>query len=131
MSKDYPRIQVPSDLRRKMTEAAREHRKNPTKSEKMLWQALRGKKLDGVKFRRQQTIGYFIADFYSSAYRLVIEVDGGIHEFQQEADAERDETMKILGLHVLRISAELVENDLPATLEKIREKINELSDVSN
>lgn len=129
MSNDYPRIKVPSDLRRKITEAAREHRKNPTKSEKILWDALRGKKLDGIKFRRQQPIGVYIADFYSSAYRLVVEVDGGIHEFQQEADAERDETMKTLGLNVLRLPAELVENDLGSALEKIREKIKELSDV--
>ncbi len=128
MPKDYPRIKVPSDLRRKMTEAARKHRKNPTKSERILWQALRGKKLDGIKFRRQQPIGYFIADFYSSAYRLVVEVDGGIHEFQQEEDAERDETMKILGLNILRISAKLVENDLGSALEKIQEKIKELDD---
>jgi len=129
MFKNYPRMKVPSDLRHKMTEAAREHRKNPTKSEKILRGALRGKKLDGIKFRRQQPIGPYIADFYSSVYRLVIEVDGGIHEFQQEADAERDETMKMLGLNVLRISAELVENDLANALERIREKIKELSDV--
>jgi len=129
MSKDYPRIKVSNDLRHKMVDAAREQRKNPTKSEKILWDALRGKKLDGIKFRRQQPIGVYIADFYSSAYRLVIEVDGGIHEFQQEEDAERDETMKTLGLNVLRLPSELVENDLAGALEKIREKIKGLSDV--
>ena len=128
MSKAYPRMEIPSDLRRKMTEAAREHRKNPTKSEEILWQALRGKKLDGVKFRRQQPIGVLIADFYSSAYRLVVEVDGGIHDTQQEEDAERDEIMKALGLNILRLSAEVVENDLASALEKVREKIKELSD---
>ena len=125
---DYPRINISGGSRYKILEAAREQRKNPTKSEKILWEALRGKKLDGVKFRRQQPIGTFIADFYSSPYRLVVEVDGGIHQFQRTEDAERDETMKMLGLNVLRISAELVENDLASALEKIREKIKELSD---
>ncbi len=125
---DSPRINISGFARYKILEAAREQRKNPTKSEKILWKALRGKKLDGVKFRRQQPIGPFIADFYSSAYRLVVEVDGGIHQFQQAEDAERDETMKTLGLDVLRISAELTENNLANALEKIREKIKELSD---
>ncbi len=127
--KDYPRLKISNNLRHKVLDAAREHRKNPTKSEKILWQALRGKKLDGVKFRRQQPIGVYIADFYSTAYRLVIEVDGGIHEFQQEADAERDEMMKTLGLNVLRLPAEMVENDLRGALERIQEKIKELTDV--
>ena len=129
MPKDYPRIKVSNDLRHKIVDAASEQRKKPTKSEKILWDALRGKKLAGVKFRRQQPVGAYIADFYSSAYRLVIEVDGGIHEFQQEADTERDETMKTLRLNILRISAELVENDLGSALGKIREKITELSGV--
>ena len=125
-NKDYPRLKIRSDVRRKVLDAAREQRKKPTKSEKMLWQALRGKKLDGIKFRRQQPIGIYIADFYSSPYRLVVEVDGGIHEAQQEADAERDEMMRMLGLNVLRIPAELVEQNLPAALERIREFIRKL-----
>ena len=129
MSKDHPRLKISNNLRHKMLDAAREQRKSPTKSEKILWEALRGKKLDGIKFRRQQPIGVYIADFYSSTYRLVVEVDGGIHEFQQEADAERDEMMKMLGLNILRLSAELVEKDLAGALEKIREKVNELSNV--
>ena len=77
MPNDYPRIEISPEAKRNILTAAREHRKNPTKSEEILWKALRGKKLDGVKFRRQQPIGVFIADFYSSAYRLVVEVDGG------------------------------------------------------
>ena len=126
--KEFPRIKISNNLRHKVLDAAREQRKNPTKSEDILWQALRGKKLDGIKFRRQQPIGPFIADFYSSQYRLVIEVDGGIHEFQQEADAERDEMMKTLGLNVLRISADVVENDLGEALDRMREFIKGLED---
>ncbi len=58
-----------------MIEFARELRKAQTKGERILWEALRGRKLDGIKFRRQQPIGFFIVDFYNSLYRLVVEVD--------------------------------------------------------
>lgn len=87
MKNDYPRIVIPPEVRRKMIEIAREFRKMPTPGEKSLWSSLRGKKLDGIKFRRQQLIGYFVVDFYSSVHRLVVEVDGPIHESQKEADA--------------------------------------------
>jgi very-short-patch-repair endonuclease len=56
-----------------MIETAREFRKAPTKGEKILWKALRGRKLDSIKFRRQHPIGFFIVDFYNSLYRLVID----------------------------------------------------------
>ena len=80
MQNDFPRLAIPPEIRRKMTEIAREFRKEPTKSEEIFWQALRGKKLDGIKFRRQQPVGYFVVDFYSSVFRLVIEVDGSVHD---------------------------------------------------
>jgi very-short-patch-repair endonuclease len=79
--------------------------------------------LDGIKFRRQQPIGYFVVDFYSSVYRLAVEVDGPIHESQKEADAARQEILEILGLTVLRIKTEIVEQSLPTALTQIRESI--------
>ncbi|MCS7179720.1 MAG: endonuclease domain-containing protein, partial [Anaerolineae bacterium] len=69
-----------------MVEVARQFRKHPTRSEEMLWEALRHKNLSGIKVRRQQPIGPFVVDFYVSSHRLVIEVDGGVHATQQEAD---------------------------------------------
>ena len=66
MKNNYPRLQDNPQLRRRMTEIARDFRKEPTKSEAILWQALRGKKLDGIKFRRQQPVGPFVVDFYNS-----------------------------------------------------------------
>ena len=115
------RWNVPEGLRRKMVRIARQFRKNPTPSEAILWEALRGKRLDGVKFRRQQPIGPFVVDFYASAHRLIVEVDGGIHETQRELDRERQELLESLGMHFVRIPAELVENDLRRALEVIRE----------
>jgi very-short-patch-repair endonuclease len=58
----------------------------------------------GLKFRRQHRIGPFVVDFYCVESRLVIEVDGPIHESQAHADAERQEYLEALGLQVLRFS---------------------------
>jgi len=126
MKNDFPRIAVSPEIQRKMLELAREFRKEPTPREDILWQALRGKKLDGIKFRRQQPVGYFVVDFYNSVYRLVVEVDGFIHESQHEADASRQQILEELGLNVLRIKAELVEKNLPMTLNLIRDRIQQI-----
>jgi len=126
MKDDFPRIYVPPDIKRRMIEIAREFRKEPTEGEKILWGALRGKKLDGIKFRRQQPIGYFVVDFYNSAYRLVVEVDGPIHEQQVEADKARQNILEVLGLAVFRIKTEIPEKNLPLALNMIRIKIHEL-----
>ena len=127
MKNDFPRISIPPDVRRKMIEIAREFRKEPTEGEKILWSALRGKKLDGVKFRRQQPLGYFVVDFYSSVYRLVVEVDGPVHQFQKEADRARQEILEVLGLVVLRIESEIIEKNLTMALGLIRESIRIIS----
>ncbi len=123
MKNDFPRIVVPPEIRRRMIEVAREFRKEPTVGEKILWDVLRGKKLDGIKFRRQQPIGYFVVDFYSSAYRLIVEVDGPIHNSQKEADAARQEILEGLGLIVLRIKTEFVEKNLCMALDAIRNSV--------
>jgi len=130
MKNDFPRFEMSPEIRRKMTEIAREFRKDPTESENILWQALRGKKLDGIKFRRQQPVGIFVVDFYNSIYRLAIEIDGLIHDNQLEADRARQDLLEVLGLNVLRINAETVEKNLPLVLNMIRAKIEELKSPS-
>jgi len=99
---------------------ARELRREMTPAEKMLWQALRGNQLGGLHFRRQQIIAGFIVDFYCHAAGLVIEIEGEIHQQQQEYDAERDKVLSEMGLRVLHIPNEEVLEDLPQVLEKIR-----------
>jgi very-short-patch-repair endonuclease len=108
-------------LKQKMTEVAREFRKEPTPSENIFWQALRGRKLEGRKFKRQQPIGAFIVDFFCGAERLIVEVDGGVHESQQNADQQRQELLESLGLRVVRVASELVETDLDAALAVVRQ----------
>ena len=126
MKNNFPRLIASPEIRRKLLEIARQFRKEPTKSEAILWQALRGKKLDGLKFRRQQPIGNVIVDFYNSVYRIVVEVDGSVHNDQVEVDKARQDILEQLGLIVLRISAEEVEKNLPSVLKKIHLKIEDI-----
>jgi very-short-patch-repair endonuclease len=113
------RWNVPDNLRAKMMVVAREFRKAPMPSEAILWEALRGRRLAGRKFRRQQPIGPFVVDFFCPADRLIVEVDGGVHESQRAADREREKLLKSLGLRFVRVSAEQVETNLPAVLANI------------
>ena len=65
---------------------ARELRQKQTPAEEILWALLRRKNLVGLKFRRQQQLGPFIADFYCHRARLVVEVDGGVHETRERRE---------------------------------------------
>ena len=116
---EYDRWHVPRALRAKMVEVAREFRKHPTPSEDLLWQALRGRRLEGRRFRRQQPIGPFVVDFFCASERLIVEVDGPVHEAQQQADRERERLLESLGLRILRVQATQVERDLPGVLKMI------------
>lgn len=119
MNSERNNIVIPDHLKQKMLEAARDFRKNPTSSEALLWEALRAKKPNGIKFRRQQPIGPFVVDFYAPALRLVVEVDGYVHDQQQEADQVRQMILEDLDLKILRFSADQVENDINSVLTAI------------
>jgi very-short-patch-repair endonuclease len=101
---------------------AKELRRDMTPAEKILWQELRGNKL-GVHFRRQQVVAGFIVDFYCHKAALVIEVDGDIHDLQQEEDARREKVMSEMGLRVVRFGNEEVMKNLSAVVGKIRELV--------
>ena len=101
---------------------ARELRRDMTPAEKILWQELRANKL-GVHFRRQQVIAGFIVDFYCHKAALVIEVDGDIHDLQQEEDARREKVLREMRLRVVRFRNEEVVKNLSAVVGKIRELV--------
>jgi very-short-patch-repair endonuclease len=102
---------------------ARQKRFAPTESERLLWAALRGCRL-GTHFKRQVPVGgRYIADFLAPARRLVIEVDGPYHARRQSADARRDEVLRRMGYHVLRLDAELVERELGVAVARVREAL--------
>ena len=104
-------------------ERARELRREMTPAEKLLWQEVRAKKL-GVRFRRQQIIAGFIVDFYCHRAALVVEVDGDIHDLQQEEDARREKVLREMGLTIVRFRNENVIQDLPTVVVRIRSLIS-------
>ncbi len=94
-------------------------RRNVTDAEKKLWAAVRNKQINGIKFRRQQAIGPYIADFLSHAPALIIELDGGQHAMKQDQDAVRTAFLERAGYRVLRFwNHEVIEN-LPGVLQVI------------
>ncbi|HBY46141.1 MAG TPA: DUF559 domain-containing protein [Thermomicrobiales bacterium] len=107
------------DVRSGTRDRARELRQSMTPAEEWLWEALRGGRLDGLKFRRQQVIGGYIADFYCDAAGLVIEVDGPVHDTQAGLDQAREEAINLHGLRVLRFPNDRVLNQLPDVLAAI------------
>jgi very-short-patch-repair endonuclease len=96
---------------------ARELRHAPTKAEKRLWNYLRGWNL--AKFRRQHAVDRFILDFYCASAKLCVEVDGDIHDEQQERDAARTEFLNARGIHVIRFRNEEVIDDPRSVLRRI------------
>ena len=105
--------------KRSITELARELRSNPTPSEKWLWEKLKKRRFHGLRFVRQKPLIYrqvnhtryfFIADFYCPELKLVLELDGKIHEFQKEYDVQRDVVIRQLKIKVLRIQNEELVN---------------------
>ena len=101
-------------------QAARKLRKNLTPAEAHLWSALSNKQLEGLRFRCQHPVGNFILDFYCPSCKLVVEVDGKIHDRQIEYDDARTTKLAEYGYRVLRFSNEQVTNDLPKVLAEIK-----------
>jgi very-short-patch-repair endonuclease len=99
---------------------ARRMRQASTPAEHKLWQALRKRQTGGMKFRRQVPLGPFIADFYCSTARLVVEVDG-ISHIDSRTDARRDAWMKSQGIDLLRISNHDVLSNLAGVVVAIQQ----------
>lgn len=116
-------------------EVCRSLRKNSTPAEKLFWQVVRNRKVKGYKFNRQYPIvfeindvrRFFIVDFYCHQLRLVIEIDGGIHEKQKDYDKLRSEIINKLGLQVFRFSNIEVLNEIDVVIEKLEKIIDELA----
>ncbi|MBK7959131.1 MAG: endonuclease domain-containing protein [Bacteroidetes bacterium] len=105
---------------------ADKQKNNPTEAEKALWQLLKGKKLAGYKFRRQHIIGAYIVDFICLDYRIIIELDGGIHRVPENAeqDAIRTQWLEKMGFKVIRFENEQILLDTDSALLSIIENID-------
>ena len=95
-------------------------RKRPTDAEKRLWSHLRGKQLEGFKFRRQEPIGDYVADFVCYENRIIVEVDGSQH--CSEKDRERDRWFEGHGFKVLRFWNNEVLKNTEGVWEVIRKQ---------
>jgi very-short-patch-repair endonuclease len=99
-----------------------------TKAEFIIWQKLKGKQLEGYKFRSQYGVGSFVVDFYCTELKKTIEIDGYSH-FQdgaQEYDRERQAFIESVGIRFLRFTNDEVYGNLEWVLEKINQEIWEL-----
>ena len=108
---------------------ARELRKDMSLPEKLLWSALRGSRLNGLRFRRQHPMGPYVFDFFCASARLAVEVDSYAHETgdQPKRDAVRDAWMAERGVRTLRIPARWVLDDVDSAVAAIRSELAEHS----
>jgi very-short-patch-repair endonuclease len=106
--------------------AAQRHRRNMTAAESNLWAALRNRQLNGLRFRSQHPLGRFIADFYCAQVRLVVEVDGLVHNEQAEYDEDRTQHFDTYNYRVVRFTNQEVFDNLPIVLTKISQIATEI-----
>ena len=115
-------------LRQIAKEVCRRLRKVQTDAERLLWEELRDRKLNGLKFYRQYPLfvewlgaeTFFVADFFSFERRLVIEVDGRVHDYRVDHDQLRTFTINQLGIQVLRFRNEQLQTALAGVLEQLQ-----------
>ena len=112
--------------RKYLIEIRRKLRKSNTPAEDEFWKHIRNGRLFGLKFKRQHSIGNYVVDFYCASHRLIIELDGGIHNLkeQKEKDIERDENLIEMEFTVLRFKNEEIFESLSQVKEKILNTIN-------
>ena len=111
---------------------AQDMRKNPTDSEKIIWNILRKLRFEGFIFRRQHPIDIFIADFYCHKLKLIIEVDGDVHEseYAREYDDGRTGDLEKYGIKVLRFTNEQILRDIDTINAEIHKYISVLASPS-
>jgi len=122
---------MPSEWRasKPVKQAARDLRHEPTPAEHRLWSVLRYKQLGGRHFRRQHPLGRFIVDFYCAECRLIVEVDGAVHQYTGEYDVSRQEWLVARGYRVIRFSNTDVMSNLDGVISAIRQAVKEQIDL--
>jgi len=104
------------DTPKYVVDLARELRQNLTRSEKLLWEKIRNKQLDGYRFRCQHPIYRYVLDFYCHEAMLAVEIDGDVHKKREEYDEYRDELLQHIGIRTLRFTNEEVLSSLEEIL---------------
>ncbi|KPK86952.1 hypothetical protein AMJ80_12830 [bacterium SM23_31] len=98
---------------------AREFRKNPTKTEKQMWEALRNRYFLSLKFRRQHLLEGYLLDFYCQELKLAVEIDGAIHRSQGKEDIKRQQAIEQSGITFYRIKSRRIERNINIVLEDL------------
>ena len=101
-------------------------RRSMTPPEARLWSRLKGGQLEGFKFRRQHPVGRYILDFYCSAAKVAIEVDGAVHDVETQVDHDRARTAWLdgQGIRVLRFPALAMRDEMDGVLDGIRAAVS-------
>jgi very-short-patch-repair endonuclease len=119
------RYVAPLPYNESLKERARKLRSSSTLSEVLFWMQVHKRKFFGIDFDRQKVIGNYIVDFFVESLGLVIEIDGKVHEIQEEYDERRSWYLESLGLTVLRISNDRVLFSMGSVLVNLRDFIVE------
>lgn len=115
--------------KKSLLEIRRTLRIKSTKAEQIFWREVRNRNLFGLKFKRQHSIGNYIVDFYCASERLIIELDGGVHDTieQREKDHHRDKNLLEMGFKTLRIPNDIIEHDIAKARQLISDSITKKS----
>ncbi len=107
--------------RESLIEIRRRLRRSNTPAEEKFWKYARKGQLNGLKFKRQHSIGRYVVDFYCASNRLIVELDGGIHDTpeQRKRDIDRDTNLKEMGFTILRFKNQEVFNSINLVIQKI------------
>ncbi|MEA1882217.1 MAG: endonuclease domain-containing protein [Candidatus Marinimicrobia bacterium] len=111
-----------------VTEICRKNRTNGTLAENTFWKGVRNRQILGIKFNRQFSIffeyegenRFFITDFYCHEHKLIIEIDGGIHETQKDYDILRSYILNQLGYTIIRFANEEILDDLTGSITRLK-----------
>ncbi len=122
----YGYVASTTDEWKRTIDFAKQHRKEPTTEEVLMWQELRNRNVDGYKFRRQHPVAGYIPDFVCLEKKLIIEVDGEYHSDEEQIifDAAREKWLNEYGYTMIRFSNAEVKNSLSSVLQKITEKLS-------
>ena len=110
----------------RLTDNARSMRKQPTEPEQQLWLALRAKRFESVKFRRQKVIGPYIVDFAAREPMLLIEIDGDTHADRERYDADRTRYLEAQGYRVVRFANSDVMTNMEGVLSAMASALSRL-----
>ncbi len=111
----------------KKRDFARYLRKDQTNTEQIVWELLRNRKCNGLKFRRQHVVEGFVVDFYCDKYKLAIELDGSVHNRRKDYDELRDVEIGSKNIYIIRIRNSEIEKNPQIVLMKIQRYLGVLN----